>query len=102
MAGFSNIKIFNLVKWVTERAFLVFLFLVFISLILGVIIFYNYGILAWQTDLEPEAVSVQLKEDLYQEVSKEWIYRKETLETIGSNDYRDPFWIDIDQEVILR
>jgi hypothetical protein len=96
MVRFSDIKILSRIKWIAEHAFFVFLFLFFISLILGIIMFYRYGILVQQTEPEPEVIPVQFRDDLYQDILKEGQLRQEKFEAADQKEYSDPFWINID------
>ena len=95
MVKFSNTKILNKVKWVAEHAFLTFLFLFFVSLLLGAIMFYVYNTLAQQTEPQLEVVSPEFKEKLYQDILKEWQLREEKFESAASKqEYPKLFWID--------
>jgi len=96
MAKSYNVKIFSLVKWTAEHAFLVFIILFLISLIVGGIMFYKYGILARSTELEPEAVLVRFSKDSYQKIEKEQQSRRERFEQADFKEHQDPFWIDVD------
>ena len=88
-------KIFSWLRWLADHAFFAFLFLFFISLILGAIMFYRYDILVQQIEPEPEVALIEFKEELYQDVLKEWQVRQEKFDSAASQSQRPGlFWIE--------
>ncbi|GEM_PF-2370217 len=96
MVGLSGNKIFSIIKWIVGHAFLVFMFLFFVSLTIGGIMFYRYGIVALQAEPEPEGVSVRFQENVYQEILKEWQIREKRFEVADHKEIPELFWIDRD------
>ena len=94
MEKFSSIKILKLVKWITKHAFLVFLFLFFLSFILGGILFYKYGVLVQQAEQDFKVALPNFKEDLYRDILEEWQIRREIFEGAENKEYPNPFRID--------
>ncbi len=74
-----------------EHCFLVFLVLVFISLIIGSLQFYQYSFLAEKSEPEISKAKIQFKENLYQKILSEWQNREERFETAETKEYPDPF-----------
>ncbi|MCJ7786674.1 hypothetical protein MUP06_00460 [Patescibacteria group bacterium] len=93
---FNKIKIFfkKLPRILGEKAFLAFLFLLFISLILGGIIFYKYSILAEKAEPRIIEKPLQFKEKVYQEILNEWEAREKRFKETELKEYPDPFRID--------
>ena len=57
--------------------------------------FYVYDISAQQAEPHPEAVPVEFKEDLYQDILKEWQAREQKFESVASEEKHPKlFWID--------
>ena len=94
MVKFSSIKILKLVKWIAKHAFSVFLFLFFLSLILGGILFYKYGVLVQRTEQDFEVALPNFKEDLYRDILEEWQLRRQIFEGAENKEYPNPFRID--------
>jgi len=94
MVKLSGNKIFSTIEWITGHAFLVFMFLFLVSLILGGTMFYKYGIVALRAEPEPEAVSVRFQEKVYQEILKEWQIREKRFKTADYKEIPELFWID--------
>ncbi|MDP2967333.1 MAG: hypothetical protein Q8N87_02900 [bacterium] len=90
---FNKIKIFfkKLPRILGEKAFLTFLFLLFISLILGGIIFYKYSILAEKAEPRIIEKPLQFKEKVYQKVLDEWEAREKRFKETELKEYPDPF-----------
>lgn len=74
-----------------EHAFLSFLVLAFIALLIGVFLFYQYSILVQRTEPRITKESIQFKEDLYQEVLEQWQARDEQFEGVDMKTYSDSF-----------
>ncbi|OIO46273.1 MAG: hypothetical protein AUJ31_02175 [Parcubacteria group bacterium CG1_02_39_15] len=90
---FKKIKDFlkKLPKTLGERAFLTFLALLLIALILGGLIFYKYSI---SIDKEEPTISEkppQFEEKTYQTVLKTWQEKEKRFEEADSKTYPDPF-----------
>ncbi|MBZ9578293.1 hypothetical protein KJA14_00285 [Patescibacteria group bacterium] len=74
-----------------EHIFLSFLVLLFLALILGGFIFYQYSFLAEK--LEPQIIEkpLQFEEALYQKISEEWQIRQRRFEETELKEYPDLF-----------
>lgn len=89
----NKIKIFfkKLPKILAEKAFLTFLGLLFISLIFGILTFYQYSVLAGKEKPEISEKPLQFKEKTYQEILKTWQERDKKFEETETKEYSDPF-----------
>jgi len=89
----GKIKIFfkKLPRILGEKAFLTFLFLLFISLILGGIIFYKYSILAEKAELRTIEEPLQFEEKIYQKILNEWGTREKIFKEAELKEYPDLF-----------
>lgn len=76
---------------IAQHLFLASLILIFISLILGGFLFYQYSILAQKAEPEITIQLVQFKENLYQKVLEEWQEREKRFEAAPTKTYPDPF-----------
>ena len=74
-----------------ERAFLSFLILLLISLILGGLIFYQYNILPKKKEVGPAENPLQFQEKTYQAVLKTWQEREKRFEETATKEYFDIF-----------
>lgn len=74
-----------------EHAFLFFLALIFIGLIMGGFLFYRYSFLAEKAEPEITQEPVQFKENLYQKILEEWQVKEEKFEEAESKQYFNPF-----------
>ena len=90
---FNKIKIFfkKLPRILGENAFLTFLSLLFISLILGGIIFYKYSILAEKAEPPIIKKPLQFEEKIYQKILNEWEAREKRFKETELKEYPDPF-----------
>jgi len=84
-------KIKKLPRILGERAFLTFLGLFFISLILGFFIFYKYNILARKTELKTTEKPLQFDEKTFQEVLKFWQEKGKRFQEADFKKYPNPF-----------
>ena len=98
MRLFKQLKINKIIQFfkklfrtLGENAFLVFIGLLFLALILGGLIFYQYSILAEKTELQILEGQLQFKENLYQEILKIWESRQKKFEEVELKTYPDPF-----------
>ena len=88
-------KIKNIPKSLAEKNFLFFSGLFFISLFLGLIIFYYYVFLAETSDqIIKEEELLKLDTETQKRVLEEWQKRNEIFQTAGSKEYFDPFSVD--------
>lgn len=74
-----------------ERAFLAFLILFFLSLIIGGVLFYKYKVLALEREPVIQSEAARFREDLYQGILEKWQKRDERFEAASSKEYPDPF-----------
>ena len=90
---FNKIKIFfkKLPRILGENAFLTFLFLLFISLILGGIIFYKYSILAEKAEPRIIEKPLQFEEKIYRKILNEWDAREKRFKETELKEYPGPF-----------
>jgi len=74
-----------------ERAFLTFLGLMILSLILGAIVFYKYSFL--KKKIEPQITErpLKFKEKTYEDVLKIWQEREERFKKADLKEYPNPF-----------
>jgi len=74
-----------------ENAFLIFLGLLIIALILGGFIFYKYSILV--AKMEPQVIEkpLQFKEKTYQAVLKFWQEKEKRFKEVDFKEYPNPF-----------
>jgi len=77
-----------------EHAFLSFLVLAFIALLIGGCLFYQYSILVQRAEPQITQEPIQFKEKLYQKILAEWQKRGERFEGTRTKEYPDPFKID--------
>ena len=70
----------KLPRALAEQAFLTILVLIFISLIWGGFLFYQYSILAQKAEPEITIEPTQFKENLYQKILEEWQNREERFQ----------------------
>jgi predicted neutral ceramidase superfamily lipid hydrolase len=81
----------KLPRILAEQAFISFLVLLLLALILGGLIFYKYSILVQKEKLEVPEGPIQFKEKTYQEVLKIWQEREKKFEEANSKQYLNPF-----------
>lgn len=74
-----------------ENSFLTFLGLLFVSLVLGALVFYKFSFLVGKEKLEITEESLRFQEKTYQAVLDEWQKRDERLSEINLKLYSDPF-----------
>jgi hypothetical protein len=74
-----------------EKAFLTFLGLLILSLILGTFVFYKYSFLIKK--IEPQIIERPLKfqEKTYEDVLKSWQEKEERFKKADFKEYPDPF-----------
>jgi len=77
-----------------ERAFLIFLGLFIIVLILGAVIYYQYNILAKKKEVQAIKEPLQFQEKTYQSVFRIWQEREKKIEEAGLKEYSNPFEIN--------
>ena len=90
---FKKIKDFlkNLPHALGERAFLTFLGLLFLSLIFGGFVFYEYNILPEKEAPQISEGPLQFNKKTYEEVVKIWQEKEKRFESSDSKEYPDPF-----------
>jgi len=74
-----------------ENSFLTFLGLLFVSLVLGIFVFYKFSFLVSKEKPEITEESLQFQEKTYQAVLDEWQKRDKRLLEINLKLYPDPF-----------
>lgn len=98
MINFKKIKLKEfknflkrLPKNLAQRAFLVFLGLFFLSLILGGIIFYKYLVLVQRAKPKTSEKILQFEEKTYEKILKFWQEREERMKEADLKEYPNPF-----------
>lgn len=81
----------KLPKYLGENAFLTSLEFIFISLILGTLLFYKYSILPERKEPRVLEKSLLFDEKNFQEFLKTWQERQKKLEEVESKTYFHPF-----------
>jgi len=84
-------KIREFFRILGEEAFLFFLVLIFLALILGGFLFYKYSFLVEKAKLEILEEPLQFEEKTYQEVLKIWKEREKIFQEADLKQYPDPF-----------
>ena len=74
-----------------ENFFLTFLFLSLFAVMLGVIIFYQYGINVKNENIDVSQEVLKFDQKTYQEVLAEWQKRNQEFSKTESQSYSDPF-----------
>jgi len=74
-----------------EKAFLTFLGLLLLALILGGIIFYQYNILVKRAEVQITEKPLQFQEKTYQDILKIWQEKEKRFQEIDLKEYPDPF-----------
>lgn len=92
---FNKIKtFFQKIPWfLAEHAFLTLLGLLFLSLFLGGIVFYQYSVLAKREIPEVIEKPLEFDKELYQIILNEWRARAERFAEIDLKEHPDPFSI---------
>jgi hypothetical protein len=81
----------RLLRTLGEKAFLSFLGLLFLALIFGGIIFYQYNILVKRTEVQIQEIPLKFQEKPYQDILKIWQEREERFSGAETKQYSDPF-----------
>ena len=76
---------------IAQHAFVTCLFLFFLALILGGLLFYKYSILSQKKYLEGLDWGFSLEEDAYQQVIKTWQVQDRKFQEADFKEYPDPF-----------
>ena len=74
-----------------ERAFLTFLFLFLIVLIIGGIVFYKYDVLAKKAEPQILEKPLQFQEKTYQSVLRVWQEKEKRFNEADFQEYPNPF-----------
>ena len=78
-------------RYLAEHAFLIFLVLVFISLIFGGFLFYKYSFLIDKNEPKIDIAVVRLNEGLCQKVVAQWQDRQGRFDGASEKSYPDSF-----------
>ena len=92
----------KLVFIMAEKAFLTFLGLFVIILILGAIIYYQYNILSKKEEAQTIKEPLQFQEKSYQNVSRAWQERERKFKEADQKEYPSPFKVKQSEEAILK
>lgn len=84
----------NLPLAIAKHAFLACLFLFFLALIFGGLLFYKYSILTQKTNLEDLSWGFSLEEETYQQVFKAWQEQDRKFQEADFKEYPNPFKVD--------
>lgn len=89
----NKIKVFlkKLPRILGERAFLTFLGLLFLSLLFGGSLFYYYDILIQKQRTEAQFKPERFKEEVFNNVLKEWEERGKRAKDAELKEYPNPF-----------
>jgi len=89
----SKIKYFfkKIPRVLAEKAFGFSILFIFLSLILGGLIFYKYSILTQKTEIDVAEETFKFQERAYQEILKIWQEREEKFNAVDSKQYSNPF-----------
>ena len=74
-----------------EHSFLSILILIFIALLIGGWLFYQYSILTQKAEPQITKQTIQFKENLYQEILDQWQDREEKFKAAGEKEHLDIF-----------
>jgi len=77
-----------------QHAFLACLFLFFLALVFGGLLFYKYSILAQKTIPESLEQGLSLDEKTYQKVLKVWQEQDRKFQEADLKEYPNPFKVD--------
>ncbi|MBU4299410.1 hypothetical protein KJ636_05205 [Patescibacteria group bacterium] len=93
----NKIKVFlkKLPRILGERAFLTFLGLLFLSLLFGGSLFYYYDILIQKQKTEVQFKPERFKEEVFNNVLKEWEEREKRLKEAELKEYLNPFQLPV-------
>lgn len=75
-----------------EKAFLIFLVLLFFGIAFGVILLYQSSVLAKKSRLEALEKPIQLNEELLKNVLGKWAEREKIFNEVQQKQHPDPFW----------
>ncbi len=81
----------KLIKSLVENSFLTFLELLLIALIIGGIVFYQYGILAKKSPAEISEKPFQFQENAYQQLLKNWQEKEKKFKEADLKEYPNLF-----------
>lgn len=89
----QNIKKFflKLPKSLAERAFLVSLFFIILSLIFGGVMFFQYNSFLQKTEIKIIEKPLKFNETLYQNILKIWQEREKRFQEVDSKIYSNLF-----------
>ena len=81
----------SLPRILTKHLFAFFMFLVFLALVFGGILFYKYSILAERAEARVFVRTIQIKKDILQRILDKWTEREERFNQAGTKEYSNPF-----------
>jgi len=87
----NNHRLHRFCRFLAERAFLTFLILLLLSLLLGGLLFYKYSFLTAKAEPADIHQASRFKEEVYQGVVDEWQSREERFEAADTKEYLDAF-----------
>lgn len=85
----SGIKKF--IWFITFNAFFVILILILLNFIFGIFLFYKYVYVPKQEKPSVNKSYFQFKDDIYQNVLKEWEARNQKIIEFSEKNYKSPF-----------
>ena len=74
-----------------DHLFFTFIALISISAVLGLEVFYKWGVVPQKAESGPAAEIVKFKENIYQNILKEWQSREDHFEAAKTREYPDLF-----------
>lgn len=89
----NKIKVFlkKLPRTLGERAFLTFFGLLFLSLLFGEFLFYYYDVSIQKQGTEAQFKPERFKEEVFNNVLKEWEEREKRFKGAEAKEYSNPF-----------
>lgn len=79
------------VNVIAKRSFISFLVLFFILLFISSVVFYAYGYLVVQREVEIQTRQIQINDKLYNQFLEYYIYRKDIFNSADAESYGNPF-----------
>jgi len=84
-------KIYRFCEILAQRTFVSFLVLFFIILFISGIIFYIYGYLIVNQEVEIQTKQIQINDELYNQFLEYYIQRKDVFNSTDIKEYDNPF-----------
>lgn len=92
-------KFKKLPRSLAEHVFGFFMFLVFIALVLGGVLFYQYSFLTEKMEAEVLQLSIQYKENVLKEMSDQWLKREKKFMEADTKQYPNLFKEQLSEKI---